>query len=236
MATVNYHLIMQQLKTNLKKQHLSYARLAQILNVPESTLKKWFVAEDGPFNRINLICEALGLSVYAVIKSAEEQSIQTFTFSKTQQEFFLKDRTTFNIYWLLVYERLDEKSIQKQLGLSPLDYKKSLLKLDKNELIQLGLKESIRLPRMRPVKWKFEGRFMEELFIEWTNQLIEDNSNPLLQYFQLSSASEVEFKKDLEALEEKYARRTIIELNDPSKKLKKIRYFSTHATGSFIKE
>ena len=239
MATVNYRLIMQQLKSSLKKQHLSYARLAQILNVPESTLKKWFVAEDGPFNRINLICEALGLSVYAVIKSAEEQSIQTFTFSKTQQDFFLKDRTTFNVYWLLVYERLDEKSIQKQLGLSPLEFKKSLLKLDKNELIQLGLKDSIRLPRMRPVKWKFEGRFMEELFLEWTNKLIEDNSrnedtNPLLQYFQLSSASEEEFKKDLEALEEKYARRTIIELNDPSKKLKKIRYFSTHAPGSFI--
>lgn len=80
---------------------------------------------------------------------------------------------------------------------------------------------------------------MEELFLEWTNKLIEDNSrnedtNPLLQYFQLSSASEEEFKKDLEALEEKYARRTIIELNDPSKKLKKIRYFSTHAPGSFI--
>ncbi len=235
MATVNYHLIMQQLKSNLKKQHLSYARLAQILDIPESTLKKWFGAEDGPFNRINLICEALGLSVYAVIKSAEEQSIQTFTFTKTQQDFFLKDRTTFNVYWLLVYERLDEKSIQKQLSLSSLDYKKSLLKLDKNQLIQLGLKESVRLPRMRPVKWKFEGRFMEELFLEWANQLIADNTNPLLQYFQLSPSSEEEFKKDLEALEEKYARRTIIELNDPSKKLKQIRYFSTHASGSFIK-
>jgi transcriptional regulator with XRE-family HTH domain len=174
MATVRYSLVMTELKKSLKRQNTSYAELARQLDVPESTLKKWFNAKDGYLNSIDMICEAMGLSIFGVIRNAEEQNVQTFTFSDTQQKYFLKEKQSFAIYWLLVYERMTTSDVMKKLGIDKNVLNKTLLRLDKIGLVQLGADDNLRIPKMRPIRWKFEGEFMTELLREWATPNSED--------------------------------------------------------------
>ena len=233
MAQSSYKTTMNFLKLKLKKLGISYARLALTLDVPESTLKKWFSAEDGSFNRISKICETLGLPVYLVLKEAEEQNLKTFTFSKDQQAAFLKDHISFKAYWLMVYERKLQEETMKLLNLNSTEFKKIIFKLDKMGLIQLGVGDVVKVPKMRPIKWKFTGTFMEKIFEDWVEGILK-GPDTNLQFFQLTQNSEKDFHNDLKMLEEKYARRTIMELSGDKKKLKQIRYLSGFAEGSFV--
>lgn len=240
MANVSYELVMAELKKALKRQNTSYAELARQMDLPESTLKKWFNADDGSFNRINMICQAMGLSVFGVIKNAEEQNVQTFTFHEAQQLHFMKDKESFVVYWLLVYERLSVDEVIQKLEINKDEINKILLRLDRLQLVQFGAEDSLKIPKMRPIRWKFEGTFMTELLRDWVTKLFKDNllnkkgSALMLQFFQLTPQSEDEFRREIAQLEEKYARRTILELNNPSQKLKQIRYISALAEGSFV--
>jgi hypothetical protein len=56
----------------------------------------------------------------------------------------------------------------------------------------------------------------------------------MLQFFQLTPQYEEELKREIALLEEKYARRTILELKNPDQKLKQIRFISALASGSFV--
>jgi hypothetical protein len=118
---------------------------------------------------------------------------------------------------------------------------KILLRLDKLNLIIVGARDVVKLPRMRPIRWQFSGLFMEKIQEKWTRDLLRDanstgdSSRSVLQFYQLTEEALVEFHKDVRALEERYARRTIMELNGPKKELRLVRYLSAVAEGSFIK-
>jgi hypothetical protein len=83
---------------------------------------------------------------------------------------------------------------------------------------------------------------MQEIFKSWSTGIVSDSlssrepSDLILQFFQISEESEEELRKDLLALEEKYARRTTIELNGAEKKIKKLRFVASLAEGSFLKD
>ena len=242
MASANYPGLMRLLKAQLKAHNLTYAMLAQTLDVSESTLKKWFVAKDGSFNRIVSICEALGIPVHQVLREFEDQGVLMLTFTREQQAAFLADREAFNVYWLLVYERLSSPAAQVRLKLGDAKYHRLLLQLDRLKLIQLNPHDRVKVPRMRPVGWVFAGPFMKPLAKEWVNGIVSDapgTDSPtrfMLQFFQLTSESEAELQTELKALEEKFARRTIMELSGTTKPRRQIRYLSALAEGSFLAE
>lgn len=237
---MNYKIVMSELKKRIRRMKVSYSRLAKLLDVPESTLKKWFNASDGSFNRITMICEALGLPLEVVLKSIQDQKVQTILMRKEQQSLFLSNRNAFDAFWLLVYERKQVPEVMKQLNLSSQVMKSILLKLDKVGLIQLGVNDEVKVPRLRPVQWEFKGPFLEGLREEWSKGVLKDSlreskdARHELQFFQLSEDSSDEFFKELRALEDKFARRTILELGADGRKLKQIRYLSLTAVGSFI--
>ena len=241
MARIEYSHIMTQLKRILRKQGATYATLAKSLDVPESTIKKWFTSKDGSFERISRISEALGVSIAHVMKALEEESVKTFSFTTAQQQYFLKEPLAFKIFWLLVYLRQTPQQIQLQFELNEKEIQKILLRLDKLNLIIVGARDVVKLPRMRPIRWQFSGPFMEKIQEKWTKDLLReansegDSSRSVLQFYQLSEEALEDFHKDVRALEERYARRTIMELNGPKKGLRLVRYLSAVAEGSFIK-
>lgn len=224
---------MREFKSRLKKLGISYARLAKTLNIPESTLKKWVNAPDGSFNRISLIAEALGTPLEVILKSINEQNLLTFTMNKDQQALFSKNRTAFDVYWLLVYERKTLDEVMSTLKISGADLKSILFKLDRVNLLIVGAMDKVKIPRMIPIRWVFQGPFMESLKKEWIEGIVKSTVN--LQFFQLTAASREELYKELNMLEEKFARRTIMELSGDSKKLTQIRYLSASAPGSFVR-
>jgi hypothetical protein len=240
MLRISYPELMSHLKSRLKELKISYGTLAKTMDMPESTLKKWFSATDGSFNRITSLCEAMGITLESVVKGMEEQKLKSFTFSKEHQSHFLKDKISFAVYWLMVYERKSKEKIMIQLNLSEEQMRKILFILDRLNLIQLGSQNKVKIPRMRPIYWKFSGRFMEEIFEEWTKQMLDDsqdlkNSDAItLQFFQLSEKSRANFLREVQELEEKYARITILELNQKQTELSQVRYLRVSVDGSFV--
>ncbi len=83
---------------------------------------------------------------------------------------------------------------------------------------------------------------MEQLHAEWVREILETSRSggeglrENLQFFQLSQPSMEEFFRDLRNFEEKFARRTIIELSGESRKLMQFRYLSAIAEKSFLQE
>lgn len=238
MAQATYPLIMRELKLRLRRLNVSYARLAKLLDVPESTLKKWFTAKTGAFDRVTMVCEAIGVPLEVVVKSIEHRNVKKLTFSKEQQTLFRASPTAFRVFWLLVYERRSVEETRRRLELSTQEMRGVLLKLDKVRLVQLRAGDEVRVPGLQPVAWEFKGPFMEELHRDWIRTLLAEatasrDGRQLLQFYQLSPASAEELKKDLLALEEKYARRTILDLGS-TEEIVQYRYLCALAFGSFV--
>ncbi|MFP5386749.1 MAG: helix-turn-helix domain-containing protein [Bacteriovoracia bacterium] len=239
MGHFNYKAVMNFLREVLRDRKISYLQLSDLIQVPESTLKKWFISEDGTFNRVNIICNALGITLNDVLIALDQRTVVTFSISKKAQDYFMKDRMTFAVYWLLVYERFGQKEIMEFLQLPEKNLKKILLKLDHLNLITLEAGDKVKIPKVTPVRWSQDGEFMQMIFKEWSHEVLSEcltgrpKTHLFLQYFQLTKESTEEFKRDINLLEEKYARRTVQEMNVQKGRLKKVRFVLGAAEGPF---
>lgn len=239
-SSLGYAGVMTSLKLRLKRSKITYGMLAQTMGVSESTLKKWFSARDGSFNRITQICGAIGIPVYVLLRDFEEQSVLRMSFSEVQLELFERSRKAFDVYWLMVYERLSKDQVKQKLGLTELDLMKLLYALDKANLLMVDKGDRVRVAKMRPVEWDFRGNFFESLRHEWIQGLVRDSLKATeegrlnLQFFQLTPERAEEFYTEVRRLEEKYARLTILDLSNGQQGLKQIRFLSVSAAGSYI--
>ena len=240
MDNISYPIIMLHLHRLRKSQKLSYSRLSTILNTPESTLKKWFSAQDGALSRINLLCGAMGTTLEDLLRTINQEQVKMIVMGQKQQNHFLHDWPSFEVYWMLVYERLSPAEIRVALNLSEADLRKHFLKLDRLNLIEFNIKESALVPKVVPVRWSCQGPFLQKLFRKWCQDLLESallttpDSNLNLQYFQISAESEKELRQELRNLQEKFARKTFHDMNVKGRDIKKLRFLSLLAAGSFL--
>lgn len=239
MDQVSYPDMMNAFKKLMKTRKLGYARLGAALKIPESTLKKWFTARDGSWERIAKISAALGISMTDLIKSVENTRVTTLTVPAKVQAWFQAEPVGFKVYWLLVYERVHVDEIRARLRITGSQLKSYLLKLDRLGLIEFSSKEEPLLPALRPVRWSPEGLFVKVLFRDWSLGVLKSalgnaERDFILQHFQLSEASALELREDIRKLEEKYARRTIFELNDPETITRRTRFLNCVSDGGFF--
>ncbi len=240
MDSPSYSAIMAHLHKVMKKQKISFSRLSTVIGKPESTLKKWFGAEDGALSRIQLVCSALGITLGEILQRIDQEQLKTIVMGAKQQAHFLQDMRSFEIYWLLVYERFSLPEVRDALKLSESDLRRHLLKLDRLKLIEFNIKEKTIVPKVIPVRWACQGPFLQKLFRDWSQKMLEQSlasgtpGNFILQYFQLSPESEKELHHDLTKLEEKFARKTISYISQAGENIKGIRFLMASAEGSFL--
>jgi hypothetical protein len=231
---------MTLLRREMKRQKVSLKRLSETLEVPHSTVKKWFVADDGAVGKINLICRALGMNLDHLVHQATQNTVETLSFTDKQQQLFSTDIRSFAVYWYLVYEKFAPAQIFQACALTEFDYKKILISLDDVQLVKLLANDIVQVPTNRPMRWNFSGPFMEDIFRKWSELVLatsKDSSKVLihlLQFFQLSKESCIELEADLMDLEKKYARRTITHLNGKFQNLEKIKFLAAATYGSFL--
>ena len=234
-----YPLLMAELRSRMKARKLTYADLGKKANIPAATVKKWFATSDGALSRVTRLCPALGTTLQEILATVEHQTVRTITMGQKQQAYFLSDYRAFEVYWLLVYERRSIAEIREALGMREVEVRRRLLKLDKLELISYGLDDKAKVPKVVPVRWTPEGLFIRQVFKAWMQSIITDGlkstdqSDIILQYMQLTDQSEAEFRKDLIALEEKYARRTIHEMQLNIPNLNASRFLAVRVKGRF---
>ena len=238
-ALNDYQVVIRNIKTLLREQKIFYKDLAKELGMSESGLKKIFAAKDGSFLRLKQLCDAVGVSVYEMLQDTKSLDV---TFSKKQQDEFLKDFVLFRVYWMLVYERASTVETQKKLSLSYKDMFKFLRKLDDLKLLKLLPNDRLQLPPIQAVHWIGLGDFINKIYKEWSRNLLESVSKPkprqeesfILRYLPMTSNTFKEFQLAILNLEEEFIRRSIHEMRTKSTNVHHVRWMVVADNRSFL--
>lgn len=236
-------LVLEKLKQVLKTKKITYAMLANQIGVAESTLKKSFIAKDVSFNRLNTICSALDISLGQILSELENEEVQEVSIDSDAEKYFLKKPLAFKVYWRLSFDRVPLEEIKKEIPLPKSTLTSILVKLDKLELIELRPDNTVKVPKLTPVRWKrTKTKIQEIIYLEWSKNIIqnaydekESDFDISLIYLQLREKNLKNFRRELHELEEKYAQITIRELKIHPEEIVGYRFVSSFAKGSFFK-
>ncbi len=234
--------ILQALKLALKNNGWTYHDLGMRLKIPESTIKKMFIANDWSFSRLQLVCAALNLDLADLLEAIREQKMMEISFSDKQEKLFQKEHGAFQLYWHLVYERRSPEQFQQTHRLQKKELFRLLRLLDTHALIELHAGDVVRVPNVRPVRWSRRSEFLRATRQNWSMQVVKDaasseaeNGELLLQYFQLSPKSCSDLMRRLADLEQEFAVRTAREMTLTDGELVRMRVVMAVAEGSFVK-
>lgn len=160
--------IRAQIKSTLRVRRISYAQLADDLDVSESTVKRMLTRSRITINDYERICHALGISLVDVLISAGSQSeLETLTH---KQEAFLCDNPITDYIFLRLMFGFSILDCKEELSLDKHEMERHLLKLDSIGLIRYGKGGRVRLIRRGPFRWvrggPFENKFRVSFFVE----------------------------------------------------------------------
>ncbi|MBK9295096.1 MAG: helix-turn-helix transcriptional regulator [Oligoflexia bacterium] len=238
-----FKLIMQTLKKIIKERKLSYRDLAVKLGISESGVKKIFTGQDCSYGRLVQITRVLGFRMIDLLEKIEGTEMKGFTFSKEQQEFFLKNMDVFSFFVKLVVERESLTEIKKEFQLSDKATFNLLKKLDQLNLIQLHPGDRVKLPPLYYVRDFGPGPLLSKVYRQWGEAIVRDLADPqfqssgqfIIRCFKMRDETYQELLTRLLDLEREFLQRAVREMSTSASKLKSLRWVSLTDQQSFIK-
>lgn len=236
-----YQLVMENLKSILKKQKITYRDLAVQLKLSESGVKKIFTAQDGSLQRLVEIAQIAGVSLVDLLEGTAEP-MRTISYSENQQELFLSEPLLFKFYWLLVYERDSLEEAERKLKLSRKESFPLLRKMDLFKLLQLLPEGRVRVPPVRQVRWLAQGPLVKKLYRNWSEKLVHqtvdsvDDSNTqfILRYFKVTTSTYRDLIKAHQELEMEFVRRATQDMRGNSDDLMHLQWLTVVNQKSFL--
>jgi len=129
---------------------MTYADLANQLDVSEATIKRLFTSTDASFSRLQeIICDVLEISLSDLLLLPQQQKEKSFRLSLEQEQFFVDNPNYFEFFQEIVENGLQPKEIQKKHTLNNRSLHQYLRQLE-----TLGILEWMPGDR---VKMKFRG-------------------------------------------------------------------------------
>lgn len=207
------------LKSLLKERGLTYRDLAEALGLSESNVKKIFTSEDCSLARLNSICVILEVSLSDLMQEASKVAAREFHFTLAQEEFLVKHRQHFLVYWKLVYEEWSQAEVKKFLGLNQDELFKILRALDQHKLLELLPGGEVRCPDMAMVIWASRGPLVNMVRTRWAPEImrlvVENKTKPKhslsVRFFLLKPDTLREFVKAVDDLQIEFGRRSLRE-------------------------
>jgi transcriptional regulator with XRE-family HTH domain len=87
----NSRTLVNNIKRELKKQSMNYASLAIRLDVAESTIKKMFAKGNFSLDRLDQICDVLGVDLLEMVENVNEEVTRISKFTIGQEKILIKD-------------------------------------------------------------------------------------------------------------------------------------------------
>jgi len=128
--------ILAVLKQQLKRQGITYKKLANELGLTESAIKQMFAADNMSLKRMDAICEILKLDISDLVAICEEQENKIELLSVEQEAILIGDQRLLLVAYCVVNHWSFEDIITRY-NLSEPECIKQLVKLDKMNLIEL---------------------------------------------------------------------------------------------------
>lgn len=144
------------LKGVLKTRGMTYADLAERLDVSEPTIKRLFVEHDCKLSRLISICQILDLTVSELLEIADRTDDSVLTFSN-EVERALADSPALFYFFLLLRDDLTPEAIGSIYSLESSDLHLYCRDLEKLGLLELSTSGSVTLLSQAPIRLSPDG-------------------------------------------------------------------------------
>jgi DNA-binding Xre family transcriptional regulator len=241
---MEFELVTATIKQTLKRKKVTYAKLAEYLEMSESGVKKILNAKDANFTKLQAICNCLDVSLKDILEEVESTTFVEEKFSKEHEKFFFHNKNFFYFYWLLVVERRPKQEIQKQYNLTKRQLTTYLTKLDSLGLIELHPSDKIKLPPRQASRWVGSGPLTNLIQSTWGEELWKDcfekssskDQYNNIRYLNLDSQSYEELVHRLQEIEVEFVARSTRNQKLSVQKTKPYRFMNALKSGSFVQK
>lgn len=120
----------------MKKNRIRHADLAQALKLSVPTMKRTLSRGPLSIDRLMEICDALKISFYELVEIAKERSSDALEWMSDAQEKFLLEHPDATEYLIHLMNGTTPEEIQNKIGLTSIQTKKYLVRLESQGLIQ----------------------------------------------------------------------------------------------------
>lgn len=172
--------LIDTLKQALKNQHMTYAEVAQKLDMSEANVKRMFASRRFTLERLEDVCQLIQLELSDLFQLYEESRQRITTLSKEQEKELVSD-TRLLLVAVSVRNRLCFDDIVNNYNFSPAECVRYLAKLDKLKIIDLLPNNRIKLRIDEHFHWLRNGpieRFYEK---QIQNQFLKATFNGELE-------------------------------------------------------
>jgi AcrR family transcriptional regulator len=148
--------IVAELKRALRATGHTYADVAKTLELSVASVKRLFSTEDLSLQRVDQICELVGLSLRDILERALERSDPTDQLTVAQESQVIADPKLLFMTWLVLIRTPFEEMVQdyKFTEREALQY---LIRLDRLKVIELQPGNRVRLLVSRHFSWRAGG-------------------------------------------------------------------------------
>jgi transcriptional regulator with XRE-family HTH domain len=216
---MSHEIILETLKSILKKKKVSYRELANGIGMSESGLKKLLTAKDISMNRLSQITSFLGISLTDLMALAEEEEIRDVTLTSNQEKALLKDEGLLRVLWRVCIENKSHEEVQKLEGITSRKLTSSLLKLENLDLIRMTPEGKVISVHGQLYRWTSDSKLVKKLNQSWSKKVLADSLDTQaneqrkhrLCYLQLTHDSRKDFIGKLNDVIDEYARVSKVE-------------------------
>ncbi len=157
-------LLIDTLKKELKSQGKTYRDVARVLDLSEASVKRLFAERTFVLNRLDQICELLGLEISDLAKKAEQATQLTTNLSLQQEQELVSDIKLLLMAHFLI-NRWSFVEIMESFDISEPEGIQLMARLDRMKLIQLLPGNRVKLILASNFRWISDGpiqRFYED--------------------------------------------------------------------------
>jgi len=162
------------LKQQLKRQGITYRKLANELGLTESAIKQMFAADNMSLKRMDAICEILNLDISDLVEISESQENKIELLSVAQEAILIGDPKLLLVAYCIVNHWSFEEIISHYELTEP-ECIAQLVKLDKMNLIELLPGNRIKALIAPNFAWQPNGP-IEHFFRSEVQQAFFDDS------------------------------------------------------------
>lgn len=201
-------LLIQTLKQLLKSQNLTYKLVAKHLDLSEASVKRLFAAEQLSLDRIESICELLGIEITDLLQQMQKSAKRISQLTWDQEKTIVSDRKLC-LVTICVVNRWTFDEIINYYKITEHECIHYLAELDKIKFIELLPKNKYKLLISRRFSWIAGGPiqqfFQQYILQDFTGSTFKnENEEMICQFGMLTNASNELFRKKLRALADEF--------------------------------
>lgn len=148
--------LLTALRRRLRHDGLTYAEVARRMNLSEPTVKRLFSTGRLTLDRLEALCEVVGIDLVELARDAQENRAQLSRLTREQEEQLVRDESLLLVAVLTInHWRYDE--ILAAYALEPTTLVRHLAALDRLGLIDLLVGNRVRLKIARDFSWLPNG-------------------------------------------------------------------------------